>query len=147
MSEGCSRFGLAAQDVPLWEDTMVQALDSSPLICALCPGDFTEVGHFIVIAGYEEGAFRVLDPNSQANSEKAWSYDTLEPQIKAIWSFFSGGLKPPGDREMRPGALRARPRGWLGRSNYLAKTRFKRQNRGRPSSLAMPVSPWMRGRQ
>ena len=87
MSEGCSRFGLTAQDVPLWEDTMVQALDSSPLICALGPGDFTEVGHFIVIAGYEEGAFRVLGPNSQANSEKAWSYDTLEPQIKAIWSF------------------------------------------------------------
>ena len=45
------------------------------------------MGHFIVIAGYENGAFRVLDPNSRANSEKSWSYETLESQIKAIWSF------------------------------------------------------------
>ena len=63
MSEGCAHFGLTAQDVALWETTMIEALESSPLICALGPGDFTEVGHFIVIAGYENGAFRVLDPN------------------------------------------------------------------------------------
>jgi len=87
MSEGCAHFGLTAQDVALWETTMIEALESSPLICALGPGDFTEVGYFIVIAGYENGAFRVLDPNSRANSEKSWSYETLESQIKAIWSF------------------------------------------------------------
>ena len=87
MSEGCAHFGLTAQDVALWETTMIEALESSPLICALGPGEFTEVGHFIVIAGYENGAFRVLDPNSRANSEKSWSYETLESQIKAIWSF------------------------------------------------------------
>lgn len=70
MSEGCSHFGLLAQDVALWEDTMIQALEDSPLICALGPGDFTQVGHYIVIIAYENGAFRVLDPNSKANSEK-----------------------------------------------------------------------------
>ena len=30
---------------------------------------------------------------------------------------------------------------------YLAKTLFRWTNRGRPSSLTMSVSPWMRGRQ
>ena len=87
MSEGCSHFGLLAQDVALWEDTMIQALEDSPLICALGPGDFTQVGHYIVIIAYENGAFRVLDPNSKANSEKSWTYATLESQIKAIWGF------------------------------------------------------------
>lgn len=87
MSEGSSHFGLQAQDVALWEDTMIQALEDSPLICALGPGDFTQVGHYIVITAYEDGAFRILDPNSKANSEKSWTYKALEPQIKAIWSF------------------------------------------------------------
>lgn len=87
MSEGCSHFGLLARDVALWEDTMIQALENSPLICALGPGDFTQVGHYIVITAYENGAFRVLDPNSKANSEKSWTYATLESQIKAIWGF------------------------------------------------------------
>ena len=51
------------------------------------PGDFTQAGHFIVIYAYEDGVFRVHDPNSIVRSEKTWDYDTLKGQISNLWSF------------------------------------------------------------
>ena len=36
---------------------------------------------------YENGQFHVLDPNSNANSEKLWSYERLSPQINNLWAF------------------------------------------------------------
>lgn len=87
MSEGCQHFGLSAQEVPLWEESMIAAVGEGPIICAMGPGDFTSVGHFIVIVGYENGQFQILDPNSRANSQRGWSYQTLEPQIKGMWLF------------------------------------------------------------
>ena len=56
------------------------------MILALGPGDFTTAGHYVVLAGVEEGKFRVNDPNSRANSERLWSYEELEGQIRNIWS-------------------------------------------------------------
>lgn len=87
MFEGCEHLGLTATEVPLWQDSMIEALKSGPIICAMGPGDFTDGGHFIVITGYEEGAFRVLDPNSRANSALAWTYRQLETQVRAMWSY------------------------------------------------------------
>ena len=34
--------------------------------------------------------FRVNDPNRRANSEKLWSYETLEPQIRNLWAISVG---------------------------------------------------------
>ena len=88
MSEGCSHFGLQAREVPLWEDDMIQALeDGEPIICCVGPGDFTTKGHFIVLYAYEDGLFWLHDPNSKANSQRGWSYETLEPQILALWAY------------------------------------------------------------
>ena len=49
------------------------------------PGAFTETGHYIVLAGVEDGKIRVNDPNSRANSERLWSYEEIERQIRNIW--------------------------------------------------------------
>ena len=57
------------------------------IICSVRPGDFTTTGHFILLAGLEEGGIRVNDPNSPQNSEKLWAYETLEPQIRNLWAF------------------------------------------------------------
>lgn len=88
MSEGCSHFGLQAREIPLWENDMIQALESGePIICCVGPGDFTAKGHFIVLYAYEDGLFWLHDPNSKANGGHGWSFETLEPQILALWAY------------------------------------------------------------
>lgn len=51
------------------------------------PGVFTEVGHYMVITGYEDGKFRINDPNSRANSEKLWEFEEFADQIYMMWAF------------------------------------------------------------
>ena len=48
-------------------------------------GDFTTTGHYIVLRGVEDGQFQVNDPNSVVNSEKLWSYEQIEGQIRNLW--------------------------------------------------------------
>lgn len=87
ISEGCARLGLTAQELPLWEQSMKNALDDGAvLILALGPGDFTSSGHFIVVTGCTADGFSVNDPNSRENSARSWSYDRLSPQISNLWS-------------------------------------------------------------
>ena len=87
ISEGAQKLGLAAKELPLVKKKMVDALEAgNPIILALGKGDFTTSGHYIVLVGVEEGAFRVHDPNSRIRSEKLWTYEELEHQIRNIWS-------------------------------------------------------------
>lgn len=87
-SEGSAYFGLHAQEVSLWESAMANVLAAGkPIVCSVGPGDFTRKGHFIVLCGYSDGYFEIRDPFSQANSEKKWSYEQLEPQILGMWAF------------------------------------------------------------
>ncbi|MGX8710085.1 MAG: C39 family peptidase [bacterium] len=88
MSKGAKDLGLSSREIPLDESLMAQELAKGhPIICSLRPGDFTTVGHFIVLYGYENGNFLVNDPNSKSRSEQAWSYGTLKPQIRNLWAF------------------------------------------------------------
>lgn len=87
ISEGCAGFGLSARELPLTEGEMTAALaDGEVIICVLGPGDFTDSGHFIVLTGYEDGAFTVNDPNSYIRSSQTWSFDQLSGQIKNLWA-------------------------------------------------------------
>ena len=88
MSDGCAHFGLAAEELPLDEGRMAAALEAGmPLICAMGPGDFTDYGHFIVVAGYDGTDFSIRDPNSPQRSAQGWSFDRLSGQIRNIWAF------------------------------------------------------------
>ncbi len=87
ISEGAGKLGLTATELPLVKKKMVDALEAgSPVILAMGPGDFTSSGHYIVLTGWEEEAFRVNDPNSRINSERLWTYEELEGQIRNIWA-------------------------------------------------------------
>lgn len=87
ISEGCAQVGLTAHELPLWEPSMVNALDDGAvLILALGPGDFTSSGHFVVVSGHTSEGFVVNDPNSVENSGRIWSYERLEGQISNLWS-------------------------------------------------------------
>jgi hypothetical protein len=41
----------------------------------------------MVIAGYEDGKFRINDPNSPANSQKLWAFEEFDQDVKMMWSF------------------------------------------------------------
>ena len=87
ISQGAEKLGLKATELPLVKKKMVNALEAgNPVILAMGPGDFTTTGHYILLTGVEEGKFRVNDPNSRENSERLWSYEEIEGQIRNIWA-------------------------------------------------------------
>lgn len=88
MTDGCRAWGLVSEELPLTETAVTGTLDEGrPIICSVRPGDFTTTGHFILLAGLEEEGLRVNDPNSPQNSDRLWTYDELEPQIRNLWAF------------------------------------------------------------
>lgn len=93
ISQGGPKLGLSVTELPLDEGRILKSLAAGhPVICAMRPGDFTSSGHFIVIAGTENGFLRINDPNSKANSQKLWSYDQIKGQIRNLWSVGPGSL-------------------------------------------------------
>ena len=85
-TEGTKALGLQGEELPLDEKAMKSALDAGGLIvCSMRPGDFTTIGHFILIRGYDDKGFYVNDPNRRSNSGRQWDYDTLYPQIRNLW--------------------------------------------------------------
>ena len=86
ISEGSARLGLTATELPLVKKKMTDALEAGhPVILAMGAGDFTTTGHYIILTGLQDGQFTVNDPNSIENSQKLWSYEQLEDQIRNIW--------------------------------------------------------------
>lgn len=87
-TEGSKSFGLQASELPLTEVSIYNALQSGkPIICSMRPGDFTTIGHIIVLSKIENGKIVVYDPNSNERSNKLWDYQTLEHQIRNLWGF------------------------------------------------------------
>ena len=81
-------YGVIGQETTLSEDNIYNELENGhPIICSMRPGDFTSVGHFIVLTGIEDGKIRVNDPNSLTRSRQLWDYDTLSDQISNLWVF------------------------------------------------------------
>ena len=86
ISEGGVKLGLDVVEIPLVKQKILDYLkDGNPIICAMGPGDFTTAGHYIVLAGEEDGLIRVNDPNSIANSEKLWAFEDIESQFRNLW--------------------------------------------------------------
>ena len=86
ISEGGPKLGLQVKELPLVKGKIEKALENHhPVILALGPGDFTTEGHYIVLTDVTEDGYRVNDPNSRLNSEKTWTYQQLEGQIRNIW--------------------------------------------------------------
>lgn len=88
MTEGAAHFGVRGRELALDKNQIFAALEQGhPIICSVRPGDFTKGGHFLVLAGVEDGKIRLNDPNSRIRSGQLWDYETLAPQIKSLWEF------------------------------------------------------------
>lgn len=89
-SKGVAHYGLKSKTVGISKNSLINAVEKNhPVIASVREGDFTKKGHYILIAGYENGEFIVNDPFSIVNSEKSWSWERIEPQIKAMWEIYS----------------------------------------------------------
>lgn len=89
MTEGAASLGLHATEVPADEQSLRRALIAGqPVICSMGPGDFTELGHFIVITGIDRNSRLIVhDPNSPERSAKTWDFATVLGQCRALWSY------------------------------------------------------------
>lgn len=88
IAEAGKEWGISCKEKFLNEDELKKELKAGhPVICSVGPGDFTKIGHFIVLAGYEDGKVIVHDPFSQKNSDKRWKYENFKDQIKAMWIY------------------------------------------------------------
>lgn len=90
--EGSTSLGLYPHDLPISADSITWALQNNGVIVAnMGEGDFTEGGHYIVLAGLDdEGKVIVNDPYSSTNSAKTWDLDTIMSQSTKMVAFYKG---------------------------------------------------------
>ena len=87
-TEGVLEYGIKGTTISLSKSIMISELENGhPIVCSMRKGDFTTTGHIILITGVKDGKFIINDPNSKERSQKLWDYETLEPQIRNLWSF------------------------------------------------------------
>lgn len=87
MSKGAEKLGLNVHNGVVSKHAFKQAFDHHRIIIAsMMPGDFTKVGHFIVLTGMKNDKVNVIDPNSSKRS-KAWDYNRLSKQINNVWVY------------------------------------------------------------
>lgn len=89
---GAKKLGLNMKELNSEQMTneayIAKVLDSGRIIVMnVKPGIFTTVGHYMLVVGYEDGKFKINDPNSPANSAKLWEFDEFDQDIKIMWSF------------------------------------------------------------
>lgn len=89
MTDGAAQLGLESYEVPASVDRLAaELLEGRPVICTVGPGDFTDTGHFIVVAGLaDDGTLVVHDPNSAENSAKTWDAQRVLSQCRNLWAF------------------------------------------------------------
>lgn len=91
MTEGCEHFGIKAEETVLDEGVMKRLLDDGKvMICSMRPGDFTAVGHFLLIYAYDESGFWINDSNCIYRSSRPWTYEELKSQIRILWAYEKG---------------------------------------------------------
>jgi hypothetical protein len=88
MYETAEAFGINVEGISVDTQTISSALAQGKiLIASMNPGDFTTTGHFIVLYGINGNSVKVLDPNSNKNTEKEWDINTIVDQAAAVWSY------------------------------------------------------------
>ncbi len=89
MEEGAQDLGLMSEGVPVTKQAIEQALaQGKPLIVSVSPGDFTKVGHFLVIEALDsQGKLVIHDPNSPQNSSQHWEVERVVGQTRGAWAF------------------------------------------------------------
>ena len=88
LTDAAQHYGVQVERAQVSLQDMQARLENQQiLVCSMLPGDFTQVGHFILVTGMEDGEFTVIDPNSIKHTNQTWDPDTLLSQMQAVWSY------------------------------------------------------------
>ena len=89
MTEGARMLGLTSHELPADESIIRAELEAGhPIIVSVLPGDFTTVGHFIVLESTDAfGRILIRDPNSPERSGQAWDLSQILSQTRNLWAF------------------------------------------------------------
>lgn len=86
-SEGAGLLGMRAEGITISPEYIAETLAQGiPIVCIMGPGDFTDQGHYLVLTGIDaDGNITLNDPNSRTRSERTWTYEELQPQMRGGW--------------------------------------------------------------
>lgn len=89
MTDGAAELGLSSHEVPADAGCLKAELaQGRPVICSVRPGDFTDTGHFLVVAGVaDNGELVIHDPNSPDKSARTWDVERVLSQCANLWAF------------------------------------------------------------
>ena len=92
MDTGAEHFGLRSTSVSLDSDSFIAQLrQGHPIIVSVSPGEFTYVGHFLLLRGIDpNGKVLMNDPNSPAHSSTSWDLSYILEQTVGAWAFWIG---------------------------------------------------------
>lgn len=87
MTAGAAQIGLIGENFWPARSTITARLEADqPVIVSVGAGDFTTLGHFIVLKSIDErGMVEVFDPNSALRSSQRWGIQDLLLQITNAW--------------------------------------------------------------
>lgn len=90
MTSGAWQLGLNGTELHDDRDSMTRALRSgAPVIAAVRPGTFTNVGHYIVLYGIDDAdQIEVFDPNSASRSARRWGVVEVLNEVEAMWAYY-----------------------------------------------------------
>lgn len=90
MTSGAWQLGLNGTELHNDRESMTQALRSgAPVIAAVRPGTFTNVGHYIVLYGIDDAdQIGVFDPNSASRSARRWGVVEVLNEAEAMWAYY-----------------------------------------------------------
>lgn len=89
MTSGAWQLGLNGTQLYNDRESITQALRSgAPVIAAVRPGTFTNVGHYIVLHGIDDAnQIGVYDPNSASRSARRWGVVEVLNEVEAMWAY------------------------------------------------------------
>ena len=90
MTGGAWQLGLNGTQLYNNRESITQALRSgAPVIAAVRPGTFTNVGHYIVLYGIDDAnQIGVYDPNSASRSAHRWGVVEVLNEVEAMWAYY-----------------------------------------------------------
>lgn len=86
-NQGAVELGFTVEELPAVESRVARRLEAGiPVVVNVKEGKFTTGGHYMVLVGYEDGKFRINDPNCREYSARLWDWDDFVGDVKNFWA-------------------------------------------------------------
>ena len=81
ISDGGFNLGIDVTEITIDEDRIKRNLDCpNPIICDV--GD-----HYIILLSYDEENFTVIDPTSETDTNRTWTWTELQGRLRRLWVY------------------------------------------------------------